>query len=188
MNSPTSIPRTRHIGITWIACLSLALCLTVGRLQAGEPDASGLVGVAQVNVVVEGISPDFARYGLKADELKRRIESRLRAANINVVSQSTSASEPATSQLALKLTANADANAFYFYGLSMQLKRKLMLGNGDQAFIPQKVWSRGKSGVLNPSDFRRIYDFAEELAERFISDHGRVNLGLGDTGYKVASR
>lgn len=78
-------------------------------------------------------------------------------------------------QLRIQLNANEDALAFYFYAVSVQLRRKLPLDPDGASFTSEKVWSAGRSGVINPSDLNDVYGFVDEILGQFMREHDRQN-------------
>ena len=82
--------------------LALALCLQVPA-RADDYSANALRGLDRLTVAVEGVSPNFARYGLPADELARRVEARLAAAGIAVVSGAAALTDDTVGQLQIEL-------------------------------------------------------------------------------------
>ena len=174
------IPFTTRTYAIGLAALLVA-CLAA---PAGADDAFGaklLEGVDLVAVSVKGIHPDFERYGLAADTLHDKVAARLDAAGLPVVDTATALQSPKAGQLVVELVTNKDQYAFYFYAVSVKLNRKVALGSDGGSFAATEVWSKGQHGVLNPSDFKAVYGFVDELVGQFLAAHGRDNAGRRNT-------
>lgn len=149
------------------------------RGTAAEQFANhALRGMQRVNVAVEGVEPDFARYGLRAEEVRRHVEVKLAAAGLKIADDAAAQRDAAVSQLQVKLTIVENVYAFYSYALGLQARRKLSLG-AEGSFIAQNVWSSGESGVINPTDMPRLFEVIDRLLAKFLSAHGADNVATG---------
>lgn len=163
-----------------ISVILFVLLTIAGGACMAEVDAfndGALRGVKRITIKVEGILDKFARYGLAAEKLREDSARRLTEYGLEIVDGAVAQSDVAASQLGIKLYANEDSFAFYSYKISLKLKRKIPLDREGQAFVAEAVWSKGQSGVLNPSDLPRIYDYVSAMLEDLIVEHGRDNAG-----------
>ena len=163
------------------ALVWLVTVLSVALAQASDAEqfaAHALRGMQRVNVAVEGVHPDFARYGLRAVEMRQRIEAKLTAAGLEVADDTMAASDAAVGQLRVKLTAVESSYGYYSYAIALQARRKIPL-SADGGFVAQAVWNNGQSGISNPSDLRKIYLLVDELLVGFVSAHGSDNVAAG---------
>ena len=152
------------------------LTLLATATHAEEEFAAGtLRGLHRVQVVIEGIAPDFERYGLSAAELRHRVEAQLTAAGIVVANESTAQSEADVGQVRVKLNTVEAVYSLYSYAVTVQVRRKLALGGDGHGYISQPVWTRGQNGVLNPSDLPQVYGFSEALIAMLVLAHGSDN-------------
>lgn len=164
-----------------LAGRAFALLLLAALPALGHADtfaAHALRGMTRVNVAVDGVQADFARYGLTPGEVRAHVEQKLGAAGVQVADDATAEREAGVGQLRVKLTAVASSYAFYSYALALEARRKLALGEGG-GFVSQNVWSTGQSGVVNPSDLRNLYAVIDTLLANFIAAHGADNTGTG---------
>ena len=171
---PRSAPRTT---IIWLLTM-----LTVLLSQAGfaEPFAAhGLRGMHRINVAVDGVNPDFARYGLSSDELRKHVEEKLVATGFEVADDATAQRDATVSQLRVKLTTVESSYGYYSYAVALQARRKIPV-SADGGFVSQDVWNNGQSGISNPSDLRKIYPVVDELLAGFVSAHGSDNVAAGN--------
>lgn len=163
------------------ALVWLVTVLSVALSQASYAEpfaANALRGMQRLNVAVEGVHPDFARYGLRAMEMRHRIEAKLTAAGLEVADDTMAASDAAVGQLRIKLTAVVSTYGYYSYAVALQARRKIPL-SADGGFVSQAVWNDGQSGISNPSDLRKIYLLVDELLAGFVSAHGNDNVAAG---------
>lgn len=156
--------------------LVAVLCASPFGGAHAEPFAAhALRGMHRVNVAVEGVNADFARYGLGADELRRHVEARLTAAGLETADDASAQSDATVGQLRVKLTAVESSYGYYSYAVALQARRKIPL-SADGGFVSQNVWANGQSGISNPSDLRKIFGVVDELLTAFVSAHGSDNV------------
>ena len=168
-----SVQRLSRTALTWLVTV-----LTVALAQASNAEqfaANALRGMHRVNVAVEGVNADFARYGLSAGEMRQRVEAKLVAAGLAVADDTAAESDAAVGQLRVKLTAVASSYGYYSYAVAVQARRKIPLSAAG-GFVSQAVWNNGQSGISNPSDLRKIYAVLDELLAAFLSAHGSDNV------------
>lgn len=160
------------------ALMWLVTVLSVALAQASYAEqfaAHALRGMQRINVAVEGVNADFARYGLRTLEMRQRIEAKLAAAGLEVADDTVAARDAAVGQLRVKLTAIESSYGYYSYAVALQARRKIPL-SADGGFVSQAVWNSGQSGISNPSELRKIYSVVDELLAGFVSAHGRDNV------------
>ncbi len=171
-----SVPRRGLARLTAMLLLGVA---ALAQHAFAEPFAADVLrGMQRINVAVEGVNPDFARYGLSAEEMRRRVEDKLSAAGLQVADDAAAQSDATVSQLRVKLTAVESSYGFYSYAVALQAKRKIPL-SAEGGFVAQNVWSNGQSGISNPSDLRKIYPVLDELVAGFLSALGSDNVNRG---------
>ncbi|MEX2479261.1 MAG: hypothetical protein WD928_00225 [Gammaproteobacteria bacterium] len=156
----------------------LTLCLLSGFSTAAAADAlsvNALAGIEGVQVAVVGIHPDFARYGLDADEMRRRVEARLADYGLTVEASAADTTDRKIGRLEVRLITNKDQFAFYHYAVSVKLERRIPLDEQNHAYGVQSAWSEGRHGILNPSDLGTIYGYVDELLGQFITAHDKDN-------------
>lgn len=157
------------------ALVAMLLLGAAASAAAQDFSAQPLRGFGAVNVAVDGVLPDYARYGLSADGLRRHVEASLASAGFSVVDAATASREASVGQLRVKLRAVQSAYGFYSYALALEARRKLPLAAG--GFTSQNVWSTGQSGVLNASELPRLVGVSDTLIAAFTAAHGADNVG-----------
>lgn len=155
--------------------VALLFCV-VTHAVAQDFSAQPLRGFGPVNVAVDGVPPDYARYGLTADELRRHVETGLTTAGFTVVDDATAKRDAGVGQLRVKLRTVMSAYGFYSYALAFEARRKLPLAAG--GFTSQSVWSTGQSGVLTESELPRLVGVCDTLLAAFTAAHGADNVGV----------
>lgn len=160
------------------AVLGLLVLLASAGVQAADNfGANALRGVSAIAVSAEGVARDYARYGLTAQELAERVAAQLAAAGLPVIATGATTDNPRASDLRVLVTAYEASYALVSYRIALELQRRLPLDDSGQSYVLQRVWSQGRSGLLNPSDLKRLYDDAAELGRHFIADFGAHNAG-----------
>ncbi|MGE0858264.1 MAG: hypothetical protein AB7I01_02860 [Gammaproteobacteria bacterium] len=166
--------RNRATPIARSLVAALLFCV-VAHGAAQDFSAQPLRGFGPVNVAVDGVEPDYARYGLSADALRRHVEAGLTAAGFTVVDDAVASRDAGVGQLRVKLRAVLSAYGFYSYALALEARRKLPLAAG--SFVSQSVWSTGQSGVLTSSELPRLIGVSDTLLAAFTAAHGADNVG-----------
>lgn len=157
--------------------IAMGLLLTLASYAHGvEFTGNVLRGVDRLHVEIEGIAGKLERYGLTAAQLRQQTERRLAAYGIEIIDRTTALKDETAGQLRIKLNANEDAHAFFFYGISVQLRRKLPFDDSGSSFTSETVWSKGRNGVINPSDLKDVYGYVNEILGQFIEEHDRQNV------------
>lgn len=170
MPKPSCKPPVILVGI-------VALCFA---LPAYSEDAAAdfsfmtLNGLSTVAVLVKGIHRDFERYGLESDVVKSSVEAKLKENRIAVVGLDDAKHLPNASLIEIKLTTNEDRTRLYFYGLSLAVEHKVPI-NDAGGFVSRRIWSRGKTGLVDPSDLGRMNGHIADLLALFLQDYHDQN-------------
>lgn len=151
------------------------LLLPARHAGADELGYMTLNGVSQVAVAVEGVRDDFSRYGLKADEIRDRTAAVLREHGIKVVDPETISRDPTATLLRIDLNANENLYRFFLYGLSIEIVQKIPLNNAAGGYVSQIVWQKGQTGMVMPTDMRKLNTIVSELLVKFLDDYHAQN-------------
>ena len=164
---------TRHSALAALVTLLSLLCTVV---SADDDFAAGaLRGLPRVQVVIDGVAPSFARYGLTVTELHRRVAAQLVAAGIALADANAAQKDIDVAQVRIKLTTVEAVYSLYSYAVAVQVRRKLALGGDGHGFVSQQVWSRGQNGVINPSDLPNVYGYVDAVLAALIAAIGVDN-------------
>lgn len=167
-----SVPAAR---LSLRALLFMSMVMSVSAARAEQFTDHALRGMHRINVAVDGVNADFARYGLSAAELRQHVEEKLTAAGLEAADDTSAQNDAAVGQLRVKLTAVESSYGFYSYAVALQARRKIPL-SAEGGFVSQDVWSNGQSGISNPTELRKIYGVVDELLAGFLSVHGSDNV------------
>jgi len=175
-----STARLRSVGFLVSASLwaFTALSLAAADTRAAVlPDGKALAGITHVQLDISGIPDEFARFGLTADEMSAKVRLKLIAAGLHMA-QAGSPPAAASGTLRVSLYANEMQYGFYSYAVSVGFERKVPISPDGNSYIAHEVWRQGQHGVINPSDLKAIYGFAETLVGDFLKQHSKDNPGF----------
>ena len=152
-----------------------ALLLPARYAPAAELNYMTLNGIGQLAVDVEGVRDDYSRFGLKANEIRDRTIAVLREHGIDVVDADTMSQNPDAALLRIDLNAHENLYRFFLYGLTIEIVQKVPLNNPAGGYVSQIVWQKGQTGMVMPTDMRRLNDIASELLVKFLEEHHAQN-------------
>lgn len=134
-----------------------------------------LNGLHALTVQIDGIRRDFTRFGLDAETILQTTTDTLRESGIDVVDLDAAKTNPGAALMRIKLNANENQYRFYFYGISIELKQKIALNNPAGGFISATIWQEGKTGVVMPTELRKMNGLIADLLAEFIKDYRSQN-------------
>ncbi len=172
--------RLRSVGFLLSAGLwaFTALPLAAADTRAAVlSDGKALAGITHVQLDVSGIPDEFARFGLTADEMNAKVRLKLTAEGLQMA-QAGSPPAATSGTLSVSLHANEMQYGFYSYAVSVGFERKVPITPDGNSYIAHEVWRQGQHGVINPSDLKAIYGFAETLVDDFLKQHSKDNPGF----------
>ncbi|MGR9090485.1 MAG: hypothetical protein ACU85U_07895 [Gammaproteobacteria bacterium] len=158
-----------------LLCVTALLLLPARHARAAELEYMTLNGVGRVAVAVEGVRDDFSRFGLRSGEIRDRTIAVLREHGIDVVDTDAMSHDPATALLRIDLNANENLYRFFLYGLSIEIVQKIPLNNPAGGYISQIVWQKGQTGMVMPTDMRKLNAIVSELLVKFLDDYHAQN-------------
>ncbi len=157
-----------------LICVSVML-LPVRNSTAAELGYMTLNGVGRVAVEVEGVRDDFSRYGLRAAEIRERTITILRENGLDVVDANTQSRTPDTALLRIDLNANENLYRFFLYGLKIEIVQRIPLNNPAGGYVSQVIWQHGQTGMVMPTDMRKLNTIVSELLAKFLDDYHAQN-------------
>lgn len=134
-----------------------------------------LNGIQSLVVELEGMHRDFARFGLTEEAILATTVGALRDSGIDVVDSSAMQTDPGTALLRIKISANENQYRFYFYGISLELKQKIPLNNPAGGYITGTIWKEGQTGIVMPTELRKLNDVIALVLAEFIKDYRSQN-------------
>ncbi|MGE0384720.1 MAG: hypothetical protein AB7Q97_08315 [Gammaproteobacteria bacterium] len=165
----------------WRLAILLALSwLLAPAGQCGELSAAfqSLRGLRAAALTIDGVAPDFARYGITAAQMQAGVESRLRAGGLDVIpAQSLAATAGAVLvEIRVRTVSNtATLLPYWSYSVALIVRQKIPLPNAPDAYVPATIWSRSDIGAIEPVRLSRLYVVADELADEFVAELRRQN-------------
>lgn len=160
------------------ALLCTFLLLPLRTTPAAELGYMTLNGVGRIAVEVDGVRDDFSRYGLKAGEIRERTSAILREHGLEVVDAQTQLRQPDTALLRIDLNANENLYRFFLYGLKIEVVQKFPLNNPAGGYVSQIIWQQGQTGMVMPTDMRKLNTVVSELLAKFLDDYHAQNPQL----------
>lgn len=157
------------------ALLCVALMLPVGNTSATELGYMTLNGVSRIAVEVEGVRDDFSRYGLIAKAIQERTSAILREHGLDVVDARTQSRDLDTALLRIDLNANENLYRFFLYGLKIEIEQKFQLNNPAGGYVSQIIWQRGQTGMVMPTEMRKLNTVVSDLLAKFLDDYHAQN-------------
>lgn len=157
------------------AAMCALFLLPLSGAGAAEPGYMTLNGVGRVAVEVEGVREDFSRYGLRAAEIRERTGAVLREHGIEVVDPETTSRHPDTALLRIDLNANENLYRFFLYGLKIEIVQNFPLNNPAGGYVSQVIWQHGQTGMVMPTDMRKLNGVVSELLVKFLDDYHAQN-------------
>jgi hypothetical protein len=154
--------------------MSLPLSGSANELDS-EFSFMTLNGLLSLAIQVDGVPRDFERYGLAAETISQQTATALRDNGIKVLKFDAAKKEPQAGLMKIKLTAHENQYRFYNYGVSIEVKQKIPLNNPAGGFISGTVWKKGSTGVVLPTELRKMNSIIGELVAQFLSDHRAQN-------------
>ncbi len=140
-----------------------------------EFDHMTLNGLQALAVEVNGIHRNFARFGLDSETVLQTTTNVLDENGLDVVDLERARSTPDAALMRIKLNANENQYGFYYYGISIELKRKIALDNSAGGFISATIWQKGNTGIVMPTEMRKINALISELLVNFVNDYHAQN-------------
>ena len=134
-----------------------------------------LNGLQALAVEVDGIHRNFMRFGLDPETVLQTTTSVLHENGLDVVDLAQAKSIPDAALMRIKLNANENQYGFYYYGISIELKRKIALDNSAGGFISATTWKKGNTGIVMPTEMRKINALISDLLVNFVNDYHAQN-------------
>lgn len=173
--------------MTRFSALALTLAL-LGAPAPADPQVYGqdeaeafahltLKGVRTVAVNVSDVDEVFERYGVDAERVRGRLEERLRAGGLQVVSRQEAFDDPTAAMLQVNLYVSHLSAYFNSYAVQLKLKQKVPLPADPKAFISVSVWTDKVGGIMGQGEELRVLDALDQSAAHFLEAHRLQNAG-----------
>ena len=160
-----------------IRCLAalLALLLLIPATVVADTGFMALNGVNAVTIEVNGVRRDFEAFGLTNETILANTTDQLRESGIVVVGDGANVMDPATATMRIKIRSNENQYRFYHYGVSIELQRKIPLNNEAGGYLSGTAWKQGRTGIVMPTELRKLQNVIGELLTEFAHDYHAQN-------------
>ncbi len=135
-----------------------------------------LQGIDTVTLRINGMSPNYKRYGIDKARWEQIITERLQKAGLSVISYDEAIQTPSAVLMQLDLFVNYNY-AYYSYGIMLAVKHKVPLPTTQDSFISGTIWSDYKNHYGRSIDLRKINSYIDDLINHFLADYHAQNTG-----------
>ena len=169
--------KTKIRTITW-GVMSLWLCgfWASGAYGLTEKQLS-LKDIKEVYVFVQGLTEETKKEGLTSDVVQKRIEKKLKALGIGVVSEEESLKIPGSPVLYVNIsTGKRKEAAAYVYHVDIGLMQKIRLERDEKIRMMGITWTKGQMGHCPSQSFAKtVGETIDYLMGQFEEDWKQAN-------------
>ncbi|MFC1489811.1 hypothetical protein ACFL6K_01245 [Candidatus Latescibacterota bacterium] len=139
-------------------------------------EIKSLKGLKSVFVIVEALSSDVEKDGLKQSQIKTEVELKLRMAGIKVQNEDEWFNEPWAPFLQVSVTPlKNEAISNYSYSFGVSLYQYVVLTSDTDIIIPAITWQSISLGIVGSRNVAIIRNLVEEKIDMFINDYLTAN-------------
>ena len=142
--------------------------------QLAEPQDT-LRGLKGIMVFVEDIDSDVENHGLTKVLLKRRVESRLRQADIPVLTRDEAFNMPGKPYLYLSLTTHNTGIDLYSYSIRIEFNQDVCIIREPSIRASATTWSSNVVGIVGAANLPAVTEDVIVLTDKFIRDYLAAN-------------
>ncbi len=163
-----------------IAASIISLCLcgfwTSGAYGLTEKQLS-LKGIKTVYVFVQGVTEETKKEGLTIEAMQKRIEKKLTALGIGVISEEEGRKLPGSPVLYVNISAGKrKETAAYVYHVDIGVMQKIRLERDEQIRIMGITWTKGQLGHCPSQNFAKtVGETIDYLMTQFEEDWAQAN-------------
>jgi len=128
-----------------------------------------------VMVFIEDIDSDVEEHGLTRSLLKKEVESRLRQADIPVLTVEEAFNMPGKPYLYLNLTAHNTGIDLYSYSVRIEFNQDVFLIREPAIKTSATTWNANVVGIVGARNLLAVTEDVAELANKFIHDYLAAN-------------
>jgi hypothetical protein len=134
-----------------------------------------LCGLKGVMVFIEDVDSDVEKHGLTKNLLQKEVESRLRQADIPVLTREEAYDKPGKPYLYLSLTAHNTGIDLYSYSVRIEFNQDVSLIREPSIRTSATTWVANVVGIVGARNFPAVTEDITELADKFIKDYVAAN-------------
>jgi hypothetical protein len=142
--------------------------------QLAEPQDT-LRGLKGVMVFIEDIDTDVENHGLTKVLLKRKVESRLRQADIPVLTRDEAFDIPGKPYLYLSLTTHNTGVELYSYSILMEFNQDVCMVRDPSVRASATTWVANVVGIVGAANLPAVTEDVIVLTDKFIHDYLGAN-------------
>jgi Cdc6-like AAA superfamily ATPase len=161
-----------HQGLLGLMLIFLVLVASDYPLFAinGQSNRATLKGLKGVGVLVENLSSEVEKEGLKKNGLQLEVEFKLREAGIKVLSKEESLKTPGEPYLYINVNMNTakTESDIYPYSIDMLFIQKVSLLRNPQQVTYAVTWSTGGVGSITKQLVSRLRSSVSDMVDIFI--------------------
>jgi hypothetical protein len=164
------------LGLMLICIVTLFLASPLFGIN-GLSNRATLKGLKGVGVLVENLSLEVEKEGLRKNELQLEVEFKLREAGINVLSKEESLKSPGEPYLYINVNLNTSKteNEVYPYSIDMLFIQKVSLLRNPQQATYAVTWSTGGVGSITKQLVSQLRSSVSEMVDIFIKSYHAEN-------------
>ena len=134
-----------------------------------------LRGLKGVMILIEDIDTDVENYGLTKSLLKREVESRLREADIPVLTREEAFKTPGKPYLYLTLTTHNTGIELYSFAVQIQFNQDVCMIREPSIRASGTTWIANVVGIVGARNLPAITEDVNDLTDKFIHDYLAAN-------------
>jgi hypothetical protein len=134
-----------------------------------------LCGLKGVMVFIEDIDTDVENHGVTKSLLKKEVESRLRQADIPVLTADEAFNMLGKPYLYLNLTTHNTGIELYSYSIRIELNQDVSMIRDPSIRASATTWIANVVGIVGASNLRAVTDDVTQLTDKFIYDYVAAN-------------
>jgi hypothetical protein len=142
-------------------------------LSAGPRET--LCGLKGVMVFIEDIDSDVEKYGLTKSLLKEQVESRLRHADIPVLTANEAFNMPGRPYLYLNLTTHDTGVELYSYSIRIEFNQDVSMIRDPSIKASATTWIANVVGVVGAQNLPAVTEDVTQLTNQFVRDYLAAN-------------
>lgn len=134
-----------------------------------------LCGLKGVMVFIEDIDSDVEKHGLTRALIQKEVESRLRHADIPVLTREEAYDTPGKPYLYLSLTTHNTGIDLYSYSVRIEFNQDVSLIREPSIRTSATTWIANVVGIVGAQNLSAVTEDVIELTDKFIHDYLAVN-------------
>ena len=141
---------------------------------SAEPQET-LCGLKGFMVFIEDIDSDVEKHGLTKNLIQKEVESRLRHADIPVLTREEAYNAPGKPYLYLSLTTHNTGIDLYSYSVRLELNQDVSLIREPSVRISATTWIANVVGIVGARNLPAVAEDVDSLTDKFIHDYVAAN-------------